>query len=270
VCALGLSIDQVPSALKRAQGLQVQRFAQPIGPGEMEIPSIRGVGGSLLYFMQAGSEDRIWDSEFVAIDAPQRDLAGAGLLLVDHIAQTMQYEEMLSWQLFYLSLFEMSQLPAVQIADPLGLVQSQAIESPEGALRFTLNGSVSAQTLSARFLQGYQGAGVQHIALATADILDTAARLKTLGLPVLPITKNYYEDLEARFGLDTRLLDQLAEYNILYDRDAEGEYFQLYSRAFGKRFFFEIVERRGYRAFGAPNAVIRLAAQSRYREDAER
>jgi 4-hydroxyphenylpyruvate dioxygenase len=270
VCALGLSIEQVPSALARAQALQIQRFAQPIGPGELEIPSIRGVGGSLVYFMEAGSEDRIWESEFVPAHDSPRDLTGAGLLLVDHIAQTMQYEEMLSWQLYYLSLFEVSKAPAVQIADPLGLVQSQAIESPEGALRFTLNGSASAQTLSARFLQGYHGAGVQHIALATANILETAARFKALGLPLLPIPRNYYEDLQARFGLDEALLTQLAEHNILYDRDSEGEYFQLYSRAFAKRFFFEIVERRGYRAYGAPNAVIRLASQSRYREDVER
>ena len=269
VCALGLSIEQVPAALARAEALQIQRFAQPIGPGELEVPSVRGVGGSLIYFMEAGSEDRIWESEFAVNDSP-RDLTGAGLLRVDHIAQTMQYEEMLSWQLYYLSLFEVSKAPAVQIADPLGLVQSQAIESSEGALRFTLNGSPSAQTLSARFLQGYHGAGVQHIALATANILETAARLKALQLPVLPIPKNYYEDLEARFGLDEALLAQLAKYNILYDRDSDGEYFQLYSRAFAKRFFFEIVERRGYGAYGAPNAVIRLAAQSRYREDAER
>jgi len=61
----------------------------------------------------------------------------------------------------------------------------------------------------------------------------------------------------------------MEEYNILYDRDNDGEYFQLVSRAFAKRFFFEIVERRGYRGFGATNAVIRLAAQSRYREDLE-
>lgn len=269
VCALGLSVEQVSSALTRADGLQVQRFTQPVGPGEMEIPSIRGVGGSLIYFMEAGAEDRIWNSEFTATAGAQ-DISGAGLLHVDHIAQTMQYEEMLSWQLYYLSLFEMFKAPAIQIADPLGLVQSQAIESPEGALRFTLNGSSSAQTLSARFLQGYHGAGVQHIALSTADILATARKLRELGLPTLPIPRNYYEDLEARFGLDARLLEQLADLNILYDRDTDGEYFQLYSRAFAKRFFFEIVERRGYRAFGAPNAVIRLAAQSRYRDDVER
>ena len=84
---------------------------------------------------------------------------------------------------------------------------------------------------------------------------------------MLPIPGNYYEDLAARFGLEDTLLAQLAEFNILYDRDTDGEYFHLVSRAFAKRFFFEVVERRGYRAYGAANASIRLAAQSRYRDD---
>jgi 4-hydroxyphenylpyruvate dioxygenase len=158
----------------------------------------------------------------------------------------------------------------VQIADPLGLVQMQAVESSEGGLRIALSGSASPQTLSARFLQGFHGAGIQHIALATVDILATARKLGELGLPTLPIPANYYEDIEARFGLDEDTLQQLKELNILYDRDNDGEYFQLISRAFAKRFFFEIVERRGYRGYGAVNAPIRLAAQSRYRDDLER
>ena len=74
---------------------------------------------------------------------------------------------------------------------------------------------------------------------------DMASRaLRELGLAILPIPHNYYEDLEARFGLDQDTLQQLEQFNILYDRDADGEYFQLISRAFAKRFFFEIVERR--------------------------
>jgi 4-hydroxyphenylpyruvate dioxygenase len=124
--------------------------------------------------------------------------------------------------------------------------------------------------LSARFIQGYHGAGVQSIALASADVIASAKRLRELGLAVLPIPRNYYEDLEARFGLEEELVATLAEYNILYDRDTDGEYLQLVSRAFAKRFFFEIVERRGYRAYGAANATVRLAAQSRYRDDLDR
>jgi 4-hydroxyphenylpyruvate dioxygenase len=269
VCAIGLSVESVSNALRRAQGLQIPRYAQPLGPGELVMPSVHGVGGSLIYLMEAGAEREVWDTEFLALQEAPR-IPGAGLLRVDHLAQTMQYEEMLSWLLYYVSFFDVSKAPLVQIADPLGLVQSQALESAEGGLRITLNGSPSAQTLSGRFLQGYHGAGVQHIALATADILASARRLRELGLDILPIPRNYYEDLEARFGLEASLLAQLAEFNILYDRDTDGEYFQLYSRAFAKRFFFEIVERRGYRAYGAANAPTRLAAQSRYRDDAER
>ena len=269
VCALGLSVEDVASTLRRAEGLRIGQFTPRVEPGEPPIPALLGVGGSLLYLMEAGTESEVWDREFDTVSGASR-AHGAGLLRVDHIAQTMQYEEMLSWLLYYTSLFDLGKAPAVQIADPLGLVQSQAIESPEGGLRFTLNGSASHQTLSARFLQGFGGAGIQHIALATADICASARRLKELGLATLPIPRNYYEDLEARFELDASKLAELAELNILYDRDTDGEYFQFYSRAFAKRFFFEIVERRGYRAYGAANAPIRLAAQSRYRDDAPR
>jgi len=266
VCALCLSVENVTSALKRAEGLQIGQFTQPIGPEEMPIPCVYGVGGSLLYFMEAGSENEVWDTDFVP-DVRGSSSHGAGLLRVDHVAQTMQHEEMLSWLLYYVSLFDVSKAPLLQIADPLGLVQTQSIESAEGGLRITLNGSASPQTLSARFLQGFHGAGVQHIALATADIIATAKKLRELGLATLPIPHNYYEDVEARFGLDQDALRQLEQFNILYDRDNDGEYFQLISRAFAKRFFFEIVERRGYRGYGANNAAIRLAAQSRYRND---
>ena len=266
ICALGVSVENVASAMRRAQGLQIPPFAQSAQSSGSPIPCVQGVGGSQLYLVEAGSQSRIWDTEFVPI-AGDPVSADAGLLRIDHVAQTMQYEEMLSWLLYYVSLFDVAKAPLVQIADPLGLVQSQAIESPEGGLRLTLNGSASTHTLSARFLQGFHGAGVQHIALASADIFASARRLRELGLAMLPIPRNYYEDLAARFGLEETLLTQLAEFNILYDRDTDGEYFHLVSRAFAKRFFFEVVERRGYRAYGAANAAIRLAAQSRYRED---
>jgi 4-hydroxyphenylpyruvate dioxygenase len=253
--------------MRRAEGLRIAQPHIPPEPGELLMPAVLGVGGSLLYLMEEGTETDVWEREFEPTPSTARR-PGAGLLRVDHIAQTMQYEEMLSWMLYYVSLFDLAKAPAVQIPDPLGLVQSQAIQSPEGGLRFTLNGSASHQTLSARFLQGFGGAGIQHIALATADIFASARRLEELGLRVLPIPGNYYEDLQARFELDDRRIAELRDLNILYDRDTDGEYFQLYSRAFAKRFFFEIVERRGYQAYGATNAAIRLAAQSRYRDDA--
>jgi len=184
----------------------------------------------------------------------------------DHIAETMQYEEFLSWLLYYVALFNVSKTPQVEIADTLGLVQSQAVESPDRALRITLNGSMGAQTLSARFLQHYMGAGVQHLAFVTPDIFAAAEAATANGLPTLEIPHNYYEDVEAKFGLAPELVERLARFNILYDRDGSTEYFQFYSRAFAKRVFFEIVERRGYEAYGAANASIRLAAQARFKQ----
>ncbi len=85
---------------------------------------------------------------------------------------------------------------------------------------------------------------------------------------MLEIGPNYYEDLEARFGLDPELVEQMQSLNLLYDRDGEAEYFQFYSRAVAKRVFFEVVERRGYDGYGAVNAAIRLNAQARHRDPA--
>lgn len=265
VCAIGISVNDVDGVMARAQALDIASFSQPVGPGELQIPSIRGVGGSLVYFVHADAERRIWEHEFLSVATAKQD---AGLLRVDSIAQTMQYEEMLSWLLYYLALFEVSKTPQTEVADPLGLVYSQAIESPDRKFRVTLSSSAASQTLSARFLQGFLGAGVQHISLATDDIFATAGRLAELGLELLPIPPNYYDDLQARFGIDDELRRKLSSSNVLYDREGDGEYFQLFSRAFAKRFFFEIVERRAYQAYGAANAPIRLAAQSRYRSDA--
>lgn len=270
VCALGLSVTDQAAAIARAQSLDIQRFAQPIAPDEWQIPALRGVGGSLLYLVDAATRDAMWADEFphpVEGAAQPR----ADLTRIDHVAQTMQYEEFLSWLLYYTTLFDVTKTPQLEIADPMGIVYSQAVESrPDAqgqrAIRFTLNGSMAANALSTRFLHTYFGAGVQHIALTSNDIFATAAHAKAAGLPFLAVGPNYYADLEARFGLSPDLVARMADHNILYDRDEAGEYFQFYSRAIAKRIFFEVVERRGYDAYGAANASVRLNAQSAHRD----
>ncbi len=266
VCAIGLRVNDVAGALARAEALGIQRFEQAVGPDELPLPGVRGVGGSLIHFIAEGAEGDLWAHEFPE-SLSAEPCAPLGLTRVDHIAQTMQYEEFLSWLLYYVALFDVAKTPQLEIADTLGLIQSQAVESPDRSLRLTLNGSQAAQTLSARFIQNYMGAGVQHIAFETADVFAAAAAAQANGLAVLAISRNYYDDLEARFGLEPALVEQMAALNILYDRDGEAEYFQYYSRAFAKRVFFEVVERRGYGAYGASNAVIRLAAQARFKDD---
>jgi 4-hydroxyphenylpyruvate dioxygenase len=169
--------------------------------------------------------------------------------------------------LFYTSLLDVRKTPQVDIADPGGIVRSQVVETADGTLRIALNASQSARTQSSRFLTDYFGSGVQHIAFATDDIVATAARLKQNGVEILHIPENYYDDLEARVDLPAERLDVLKANNILYDKDADGEYLQIYTRSFKDLFFLEIVERRGYKGFGAVNAPIRLNAQSRLARD---
>jgi 4-hydroxyphenylpyruvate dioxygenase len=264
VCAIGLAVADQQAAIARATALDIPRFVQSVGPDEWEIPSLRGVGGSLLYLIDASSCEQMWADEFseeIACGVP-----GLGLTRIDHIAQSMHYEEFLSWLLYYNALLDVTKTPQLEITDPMGLVYSQAVENADRTLRFTLNGSLAAQSLTSRFIQNYFGAGVQHIAFSSSDIFAAAEQAKTAGLPFLEIGPNYYDDLEARFGLEPELVERMAALNILYDRDGEAEYFQFYSRAVAKRVFFEVVERRGYDGYGATNAAIRLNAQAKYRD----
>lgn len=265
VCAIGLLVKDVPAALARAEALRVRRFSQASAPDEWPIPSVRGVGGSLIYLVDADSREAMWSHEFPhLLEQAERE---AGLTGIDHVAQTMQFEEFLSWLLFYVGLLELRKTPQIEIADPMGLVQSQAVESADGTVRFTLNGSLARQSLSSRFIENYMGAGVQHIAFACPDIFAAVDAAIAGGIERAAIPRNYYDDLEARWGLDPALIEAMAARDILYDRDGEAEYFQFYTRAFAGRLFFELVERRGYAGYGAVNAPIRLAAQARYKPD---
>ncbi|WP_441280968.1 bifunctional sugar phosphate isomerase/epimerase/4-hydroxyphenylpyruvate dioxygenase family protein [Tardiphaga sp. 862_B3_N1_1] len=258
VCAIALDVGNTKQAMARAEALQARTFYQPVGPGELEIPAIHGVGGSLLYFLEAAGKN--WDVDF----EPLQSNAGTDhLSVVDHISQSMPYDEMLSWLLFYTGILDLQRLPQMEIPDPVGLVQSQALISANQSLRIILNGSSATRTLSNRFISEFFGSGVQHIAFLCDNIFAAVADMRKRGAKFLRIPDNYYDDVEAKYGLDAELMAALRDNQILYDREGDGEFFQIYTPSFDERFFFEIVERRNYQGFGAANAGIRLAAQTR-------
>jgi 4-hydroxyphenylpyruvate dioxygenase len=264
VCAIALRVEDARATIARAVQLLDKPFHQGVGPGELEIPAVRGVGGSLLYFVdQKSGLDRLWEIDFEPVADGVETPVGAGLFAFDHLSQSMHYEEMLSWLLFYTSLIDVRKTPAQTVVDPGGVVQSQVVESAEGSLRLVLNASQSQQTLASRFLSEFFGSGVQHIALATRDVFATLERLKANGIELLPIPENYYDDLEARTDLSAEEIDRLRQHSVLYDRAGDAEFFQVYTTTLDGGFFFEIVERRRYTGFGAVNAPIRLAAQTR-------
>lgn len=259
VSEVALTLPDAEGAFARAQALRAQVHEQATPPGQLQIPAIRGVGGSLLRLLDRGPQlGRIWQVDFRS----QNPVAGAGLTRVDHLAQTMAYDEMLSWTLFYTAIFAGHKAPMVDVIDPDGLVRSQAVQA--GALRITLNGTEARRTLAGKFIEDSFGSAVQHIAFATDDIFATAAALQKRGFPVLKIGANYYDDIEARFGLDPKLTQRLRDAQIMYDEDAGGQFFQLYSTSRPGGLFFEIVQRQGnYQGYGAPNAPFRIAAQKR-------
>ncbi|RJE85944.1 bifunctional sugar phosphate isomerase/epimerase/4-hydroxyphenylpyruvate dioxygenase family protein [Paracoccus onubensis] len=262
VCDVGLRVADAQATAQRARALDATLFSQPLGPGELEIPAIRGVGGSILHFIDAKSGlNDVWDVEFGPTGEQAPDF---GLMRVDHLAETMNYDEMLSWTLFYTSIFEMERRPMLDVADPDGLTRSQAIASPDRGTRITLNGAQSHRTLAGGFLTDSMGSAVQHIALASKDIFNSAENMAGTGFQMLPIPENYYDDLQARYGLDDREIARLRRWNILYEAEGETEFFQFYGKPLQGGLFFEIVERRGgYDGYGAVNAPFRIAALKR-------
>ena len=263
VCDIGIRVEDATATAMRAGVLGAELFSQPSVPGELDIPAIKGVGGGVIHFIDDKSDlARLWEIDFIQDNQPAD--GGVGLVAIDHIAQTMKYEEMLTWALFYTSIFDTSKVPMVDVVDPAGLVRSRAIQNDDGSLRITLNGAESQDTLAGRFISETFGSSVQHIAFASIDIFATAAALSRNGFEALTISANYYDDLGARFGLDDQLLDKLKAAQILYDCDEAGAYFHFYGQMLGAGIFFEIVQRtEAYNGYGAANAPFRISAQKR-------
>jgi len=265
VCAIALRVPDARSATARAQALLDVPYSGAVGPGELDIPAVRGLGGSLLYFLDHTSALGRWSD--VDFEPTGESEPSAGLVAVDHVSQSMQYEEMLTWLLFYSSLFDTAKTASQSVIDPGGVVQSQVVESgldgtPGHGLRMILNGSQSHRTLSSRFITEFFGSGVQHIAFHTADIVATVGRLVASGVSMLPIPENYYDDLEARTDLPVAEIEAMKALDILYDSDASGTFRQAYTQTLEGGLFFEIVQRDGYAGYGAANAAIRLMAQA--------
>ena len=190
--------------------------------------------------------------------------------MIDHVNLAQPWQHFDEAVLFYTSALALEPQPYAEVASPTGLVRSQVMATRDRGVRLVLNlapliqregaspdgtaGPGPAETSQRRTYQ-------EHIAFAVDDLVATARAAKARGLDFLQIPTNYYEDLDARFGLDPAFLATLRELNLLYDRDADGEFLHFYTATVGS-VFFEMVERRGaYDGYGAPNAPVRHAVQ---------
>jgi 4-hydroxyphenylpyruvate dioxygenase len=260
VCALALRVPDPQEAMARAEALGVASHRGRIGPGEAQVPALRGLEGSLLYLVEADPRKAsIWDRDFHFQD----DAAAPGpLLRVDHLSNMVRRSEFLSWITFYKAVLGFEDVPQVEVFDPYGAFYSRCVRSPDGKVQIPINVADGGATGVSRFIEAAGGAGVQQIAFETRDLFSFVESARAKGVPFLDIPANYYLDLAARFDLAPEFLDRLQSLNILYDRIGDGELLHIYTEAFEDRFFFEVLERRNYAQFGAANTPVRLAAQA--------
>jgi 4-hydroxyphenylpyruvate dioxygenase len=247
VSAIGLVSDEPVRATARATALCSVRFEAPGETGESRGPAIRSPGGMPIHFIAA---------------APARGaVPGAGLTRIDHLALGLSPDQLDTWMLFSRSVLALEPGSSQELADPFGLVRTGSVANGERSVRLVLNVSLGARTQTARAVVAAGGKpAVHHIALATDDIVATVELLRARGVAFVPISPNYHDDLAARFDLDPGRLAAMRRLGLLFDRNELGDYLHIYTENFADRFFFEIVERSGYDAYGATNAPARMAS----------
>ena len=264
VCAMALRVDNAANAVVRATALVCPEWHERIGEGERNIPAIRAPDGTLVYLVEPDSTGRaIYDDDFILVP----DESSPSLVTsVDHVAQALPTGRLANFVLFYHAVLGFRPDELWEIPDPYSLVRSRTMVSADRTVRLPLNVSESGGTATGRFLTTYAGAGVQHIALATDDIVQAVEQASARGARILGIPANYYEDIAAKWGLSDERIESLRQHNLLYDQDDKGEFLHAYTDTFDGRFFFEFVQRTGgYQQYGAANAAVRMAAQAQQR-----
>lgn len=259
VCAIALQVDAVEPVVERARQLNYPAFYGDPMQDTHGNPAIAGLSEGLLYFV-ADRSPSIWQRDFQPANVSSEEPL---IHRIDHVSLSMSYEEMLRSILLYRSMFSMTPTSTVDVYDPGGLVRSQVMRTQDSSVCFALNSSEATSTLSRKIIRRQSGAGVQHIALECSSIKIVAEKLAESNVGVLKLPDNFYDDLQARFGLARQELDDMKRLGLLYDEDDDGCFYQLYTDHFCDSFCFELVQRDGYKGFGAQNAPIRSAMQLR-------
>jgi 4-hydroxyphenylpyruvate dioxygenase len=261
IAALGFDVDSPVIASARAQQLKAPVVPRKSQANEEVFQGFAAPDSTEIFLCQ-GSPDgtAAWTHEFgEGLEVPGADESA----VIDHVNLAQPWQHFDEAVLFYTSALALHPQPFAEVPSPTGLVRSQVMLTEDRSVRLVLNLAPLMQQDGASPSDGggprktYQ----EHIAFAVDDLVATARACQARGLEFLQIPANYYEDLDARFGLEPDFLATLQELNLLYDRDADGEFLHFYTATVGS-VFFEMVERRGgYDGYGAPNAPVRHAVQ---------
>jgi 4-hydroxyphenylpyruvate dioxygenase len=184
----------------------------------------------------------------------------AGLLVVDHIVGNVELGKMNEWAEWYTKVMGFSRYITFDdkdISTEFSALMSIVMSDDNRVVKFPINEPAPGRRKSQidEYLDWYGGAGAQHVAILTGDIIETVTRLKANGVEFLGVPDSYYVDLQSRIGAIDEDMDRLRELRILVDKDEEGYLLQLFSKPVEDRptLFFEIIQRKGSRGFGKGN-----------------
>jgi 4-hydroxyphenylpyruvate dioxygenase len=257
-CAMAFRVADAAQAYRRALELGARPVEGRVGPMELNIPAIEGIGGSLIYLVDRyGAAGSIYDIDFLPIETQPERGAGAGLTYIDHLTHNVHRGRMDEWAEFYERLFNFKELRYFDIEGKLTGLKSRAMTSPCGKIRIPINESADDKSQIEEYLRAYKGEGIQHIALGSDDIYTTVDALNAAGMTFMtPPPARYYEMVDSRLPGHGEDLARLRERGILIDGAPTadgGRLLQIFTQTVIGPIFFEIIQRKGDEGFGEGN-----------------
>jgi 4-hydroxyphenylpyruvate dioxygenase len=258
-CAMAFRVKDAAYALRVAVAAGAKEVKGAVGPMELNIPAIEGIGGSLIYLVDRYSGASIYDIDFVPEASGSTVTRGAGLREIDHLTHNVSKGRMNYFYEFYHRIFNFREHQYFDITGEYTGLTSRALSAPCGKIRIPINESkfetgTGQLDQIQEFIQTYRGEGIQHVALLTDNILETWDRLKANGLKFMtPPPDAYYEMLEERVPGHGQNVADLQSRGILLDGAGSRFLLQIFTETLIGPIFFEIIERQGDDGFGQGN-----------------
>ncbi|MDP9084513.1 MAG: 4-hydroxyphenylpyruvate dioxygenase [Pseudomonadota bacterium] len=254
-CAMAFRVADARFAYARALQLGAKPGPATAGPMELNIPSIEGIGGSLIYLVDRYGERTIYDVDFVPVKpAVEASAQAVGLIRIDHLTHNVKRGNMNFWADFYEKLFDFEEIRYFSIEGKETGLFSRALTSPCGKIRIPINESQDERSQIEEFLNEYKGEGIQHIALGSDDIYRTVDALRRRGVEFQETPATYYDGVDARVIGHGEELRELRRRGVLIDGSVgSGILLQIFTKNAIGPIFFEIIQRKGNDGFGEGN-----------------
>ena len=256
--AMAFRVRDAAKAFEMALARGATPVQGPVGPMELNIPAIEGIGGSNLYLVDRYGAQEIYDVDFVPIPGAEEEMArnGVGLTYLDHLTHNVHRGNMKTWADFYERIFNFREIRYFDIEGKQTALLSKAMTSPCGKIRIPLYESQDEHSQIEEFLKDYKGEGIQHVALGTDDIFYAVETMRARGVLFQDTIDTYFEGIDARVPGHGEDVERLRRNKILIDgapTEGQGLLLQIFTENMIGPIFFELIQRKGNEGFGEGN-----------------